>query len=68
MSKFNILSSCICRDAFGFQEKCEHEVITFLQSSSPVTWFKYNKKPKNLITMDMMNEVRTLYNFQKNVF
>lgn len=65
MSKFNILSSCICRDAFGFQEKCEHEVITFLQSSSPVTWFKYNKKPKNLITMDMMNEVRTLYNFQK---
>lgn len=65
MSTFNILGSCICRDLFGFQTDCPHEIIHFLQSTSPLTWFIYNKKPKKLITMDQMNNIQKLKNFQK---
>lgn len=65
MAAFNILSSCICRDAFGFQEDYKHEVITFLQSTSPITWFQYNKRPEQRIEMEMLEDIDSLYRFQK---
>ncbi len=65
MATFNILSSCICRDAFGFQEKCEHDVITFLQSTSPLTWFQFRDKPVNFLDEKVFENVKNLTSFQK---
>ena len=65
MATFNILSSCICRDAFGFQENCSHEVITFLQSTSPITWFEFNEKPKKPLTLECFNSATSLSEFKK---
>lgn len=65
MATFNILSSCICRDAFGFQEKCEHEVITFLQSTSALTWFHFDEKPIKPLKMNMFENIDSLSKFQK---
>lgn len=65
MATFNILSSCICRDAFGFKKDCTHEVITFLQSTSALTWFEFNKKPNIPMEMKMFEDVECLSNFQK---
>ena len=64
MATFNILSSCICRDAFGFQQECKHDIITFLQATSALTWFRFNKKPLNPMTLNMLEE-SGLSNFQK---
>ena len=65
MATFNILSSCICRDAFGFQESCPHKVITFLQATSALTWFKYNDKPHSPIDATFFDGISDLSNFQK---
>lgn len=65
MATFNILSSCICRDAFGFQGNCEHEVLTFLQSTSALSWFIFNKKPEIPLKMCMFDKIDTLSKFQK---
>ena len=64
MATFNILSSCICRDAFGFQQERKHDIITFLQATSALTWFRFNKKPLNPMTLNMLEE-SGLSNFQK---
>lgn len=54
MATFNISGCCTMRDAFGFQEKCEHKVIHFLQFSSPVTWFEFITEPeKEFLTSDL---------------
>lgn len=65
MSTFNILSSCICRDAFGFQERTPHKVVTFLQATSALTWFKYSDKPRRKISANFFNDIESLSNFQK---
>lgn len=65
MATFNILSSCICRDAFGLRENNEHEIIHFFQSSSPITWFELNDKPKQKMTMEHFSNVSVLSNFQR---
>lgn len=65
MATFNILSSCICRDAFGFQEDCKHEVITFLQSTSPFTWFEFNKYPKKPLIPEFFDDITELSGFKK---
>lgn len=65
MAKYNILSSCICRDAFGYHPESKHEVANFLQSSSPITWFHLNDKPKKNIQMEDFLNVTSLSNFQK---
>ena len=64
MATFNILSSCICRDAFGFQENCGHEIITFLQSTSPFTWFEFNQTPKRLLVPECFSDIN-IKNFRK---
>ena len=65
MATFNILSSCICRDAFGFREDCKHEIITFLQSTSPFTWFGLSTPPKRLLVPEDFDGITQLSNFQK---
>lgn len=65
MATYNILSSCICRDAFGFRVDNKHEVIRFLQSSQPITWFHLNDKPQIKLGEDAFEDITTLTNFQK---
>lgn len=65
MATYNILGSCICRDAFGFRENNKHEVLTFLQATSALTWFHYNDKPSRMMDLDFYNDVEGLSNFQK---
>lgn len=65
MASFEILSSCICRDAFGFHPESEHSVMTFLQSSSPITWFELNDKPQKKLELDDFSNISILTNFQK---
>lgn len=65
MATFNILGSCICRDAFGFQSENTHEIRTFRQATSALTWFYFNKKPEFEINTEMLNEISVLSNFQK---
>lgn len=65
MATFNILSSCICRDAFGFQQDNVHNVVTFLQATSALTWFEYNDKPKREIDISFFDMISGLSNFQK---
>ncbi len=64
MATYNILSSCICRDGFGFREDNRHQILTFLQSTSPITWFELNNKPKYPITMDYFSNIE-IKNFRK---
>lgn len=65
MAKFSILSSCICRDAFGYQINSCHEVEKFSQSSSPLTWFYLNDEPKKKLELQELGFVDKLSNFQK---
>ena len=65
MATFNILSSCICRDAFGFQEKTNHKIVTFLQATSALTWFRYGNLPYKKINMEFFDDVSGLSKFQK---
>lgn len=65
MATFNILSSCICRDAFGFQKNCRHEVTTFVQATSALSWFIFNKKPEMPLEMCMFDDIDGLSKFQK---
>ena len=65
MATYNILGSCICRDLFGFQENNKHEVLTFLQATTALTWFCYDDKPSRIMGLDFYNDVEGLSNFQK---
>ncbi len=65
MASFNILGSCVCRDLFGYQENCEHVVVRFLQSTSPLTWFYFKSKPQKELCMEDLEKIPKLKNFQK---
>ena len=65
MATFNILSSCICRDAFGFQVDNAHKIVTFLQSTSALTWYEYPNKPIKPIDISIFEDITVLSNFQK---
>jgi len=57
MASFNISGCCTLRDAFGFRKNCEHDVVQFLQFSSPVTWFDFITEPPRRVTMEDMAEL-----------
>lgn len=57
MTSFNISGCCTLMDAFGFQEKNKHEIIHFLQFTSPVTWFKYLSKPEKIFSVEDLAEL-----------
>lgn len=57
MATFNISGCCTMRDIFGFKENCEHEVLHFLQFSSPVTWFDFLTKPQQKVGIDDLSDL-----------
>lgn len=65
MATFNIYGTCICRDLFGFVDDDKHEVLGFLQSSSPIVNFKFDTKPQNALTEESFENVNHLTKFQK---
>ena len=64
MASFNIYGCCICRDLFGFAPYNTHEVIHFMQSSSPITNFVYPDKPSTPMTEEDLKDVPSP-NFRK---
>ena len=65
MATFNIFGSCVCRDIFGFHPETEHEVVTFAQSSSPITWFVLNEKPVRALSVEKFKDIVAISNFAK---
>lgn len=57
MSSFNISGCCTLRDTFAFRENSEHDVVQFLQFSSPVTWFDFITAPPQKITLEDLSEL-----------
>ena len=64
MATFNIYGCCVCRDLFTFAENNPHEVIHFLQGSSPMVNFYFNDKPKNILSMENFENIN-MPNFKK---
>ena len=66
MATFSILGSCICRDLFSLQDEMIHEIDTFLQVSSALTWFHYGENhPTKKIDPIFYEGIPGLTNFQK---
>lgn len=65
MAKFNLYGMCILRDVFGLIPKSEHEVGHFLQWTSPVTNFIYNKKPSRTMELKHFGHDRDKPNFKE---
>lgn len=65
MSQFNIYGTCICRDLFSLIPENRHEVLHFLQSSSPFVNFMFEVKPKRVLTEEDFLNVKNINNFKK---
>lgn len=66
MSTFNISGCCTLRDTFAFRKDNRHDVIHYLQFSSPVTWFEYESVPERYFNVEDLDGLNVDFEWKSN--